>query len=664
MRSRTIRLPDRLRFSSRRRASALILTLIFAGVLAISVGSMLFSVRHLARSTSDKVAFEEAYVVGQSGLAAAKAWLINPDLAVSQLGAAAGLKLAAVTSGALALSHYVRDHREESALLASMDSGQILSFFTPFDSGLGGGGSLDGDRVVLVEFTSPDDRLIKFRNGQSRSSLFDPEDSTARSCVRRLRITTPFRGSGTSAAGPFTADDLRRVSLILEAEAVALSAGSPKTRVLQQKVLLIPGIENTKAPGLAPGAAVTAAGGAGISVGGNSSLSVHWGPGWSTNNIELLDLTLDTDDPIKVLTATGKFFGAGIDTEKEGSDKWLKWQTSGLLTDSRGNPILRDAASTSLTHPTINGVPVTDFFVQILNGDFGPDWSPDKVQLDGDYLWKGAGEWASPFTGEGVLYDPRPEGESAWPLGSGALVQKDPSVAARIDSLIRNDLDYTAWKTYAIANNGYVRPTGSGKDAHFVNNDGQVLYVTPDRTLTTNPEGNARLTNLDQLSMADLIPDSRNTSSIPDRILFIDTVSGTEDGPLGRVVLGSGFFWKGLLFCMADVEASGVKASQSILMKNPDEYAQDPKGDSTGTIQKSCLMDGVLYVAGNYTCTGNGNIYGSLICRGGFTGSGTPDIWFNTRNRFGLFREPVAGVNLHELAELVSCPITENAEYL
>lgn len=52
--------------------------------------------------------------------------------------------------------------------------------------------------------------------------------------------------------------------------------------------------------------------------------------------------------------------------------------------------------------------------------------------------------------------------------------------------------------------------------------------------------------------------------------------------------------------------------------------------DATGALINLDLhFNGVFYCEGTYTGTGNLRVFGSLLMRGGYSGTGSPDIWFN-----------------------------------
>lgn len=623
----------RLQPCNRRKGSALLLSLMLTGVLLVSVTAMLYAVRHTARLTSDRHAFEECFHTATGGLQMVDAWLLRPSMAASHMGGTVGNAVQAITSGTVDMSTDVIVSHNYSA--AKMTPAQILAYYQGTYNGfVAAGTQLADGRRVIYNFPDVNGRIIVFQNdalGDQTASLFDPTASRVRSYISRLRITTPYAASasGMTAAGPWAGETLglRRVSLIIEAEAVALSAGVKKRRIVQQKVLVYPPIEG--APPLSMGHSIVS--GAGIQVQGSSSLNVHWGPAMAKGDLDLLDI-----GPLNVsgksLSAAGKFIGSGI-----GSEYWVKWASSGKLYHKSGG------TRTPVFPATINGVTVNDFFVQLMNGQFtaGTDvWSPSTVNLSGGYNSSNPTLVTNPNNDFApVLYAP-PNG-GTYTIGTGALVQNSPGVASQVDSMIQNTMDYNTWKQFAIKRNGYLRPTvsGGGSVTGYRNANGQTLYVTSSRTLTTYATGNTLLTNIAQISMKPLVSPSGNTAEIADRILFLDTPEGRSDGTKVDVSLGSSdaFFWKGLLYLNANFSTAGGGAFPTILGKNPDQFRNDPEGNN-GTQISNCYMDGALMITGSMSRTGNASVYGTMIATGGYGGSGGPDIYYNSRNGKGLFR--------------------------
>jgi len=657
-------------FKQRNRGSALLITLTMCGIILITTASMLFSVRTMVRSTDDRLAYEECYHAALAGVASAKGWIYNPNYAKAHLGPTLGTKFQHITSGSIELAKDVVTKLTQQASQETLDNistQYITNWWTDIDSSLGTGPLLPGGRRVLYDFTVTGDMLVKMRRDapdMNTQSVYGGDNNDVRSYVSRIRITTPFRN-----ADGFKADNLRQVTLIVEATATTRGVGRPKTRTVQQKLLIVP--EEDSSPVLGPLSGVAFGGGA-ITVQGASSLNVRWAPVWCKGNMQLLQLALT-----KVLdgggnfshflltagTGSSKFIGAGV-TSDGMYEKWLRWQTAGVITDTNGNPTFAPLEAHS-------GKLVKDLFHQLMNtGQTVSTWNPNdgpeatnpqpanlplpditqnQFKLAGGYNWTAtSGQWAHPGTGQGILFDPPNSSNiygSAGDLKS-AFVQKDSSMINKIDNLLDTQLNYTTWKEFAIQKGGYARPvlSNNGSVSYFVNQQGQRLYVTPNKTLTTSSSGNSAFTSIGQLSMYNLVPQGGsatpfNTSKISDRVLFSDTVQGTPNGTKATIETGSNFFWKGLLYLQANLKTTGVGAGQQVLMKNPDEFLQDPTGNTTGAPRGSCYLDGVVYVDGSLDRNGNGCIYGSLMCRGGYGGGGSPDIYYNSRNGRGLFQD-------------------------
>jgi hypothetical protein len=247
-------------------------------------------------------------------------------------------------------------------------------------------------------------------------------------------------------------------------------------------------------------------------------------------------------------------------------------------------------------------------------------------------------------------------GSTYYPPGYGAFVQNSPVVTNEVIDMTSNTLNYTVWKNFAIQRGRYIRP-GSG--SQFVNDNGQLLYVKNDsnaknpRVLTTSPVGATALTNLAQLTMIGMVPSDHNVDVNPklpdgtinpayvsDQVLFIDTPEGRASGTKRDYALNSSdaFFWKGLLYINGNLNTTGGGAFPDIWGKNPDEYAADPYGTSVGHLLVGTYMDGIMAVTGTATKTGNGVVYGTLVALGQVDGGGSPDIYYNTRNKNGLFQ--------------------------
>lgn len=672
---------------TKRNGSVLVLTLILSAVLALAIGAMLLNVRELSRSTSDKIAYEESYHVSLGAVQQVKAWLINPQLAKMQVSDQA-LALQRITSGSLDLVEKAWSEREinnNPDWSLNQSASTAASYYAA--NGLSvGNGIENGARIVIWEWNDPAG-IMSFPKDANPAvtpvvNLLGHGAGDSRAKITKLRVTTPYcktggASSGTTPAGTWVRDNLRQCSLIVEAEAKLYSAnGVEKTRWLQQK-LIIGGeprqttntVETTgsgetqsSAPPLSPGGAIVSGGA--IMVQGSSHMNVWWGPVQVKGDIDILGLTgpqistlPDGKKAITISAASGndKYKGAGV-TDDVGLEKWLRWQCSGALIDKHGN----------LLFPAINGVPVTDFFGQLLNGQFGSQYSIDKLTLSGFSV--------SPDSGLGTYYN-APDKNGVYPTGNGAFVQSSTNVASIVDNTINNDLNYEVWKAYAISKNAYCRPPSSG--SQFVNQDGIKLWVKSDRTLiagSTQPNGAQPFTNLSQVSMSYLVPSNGNTCSIADQVLFVDTKQGTQNGTPTNISLNSSdqFFWKGLLYVNGGVSLSGAGGFQTVFMRSPDDWLAetDPvHNTSHGRLVAGCFLDGILFSTGAISRTGNSSVYGCYVSKTGMSSGGGPYVYYNSRVRGGLFQNPLPdtssaspndGKYLDKLAKrMISGPIRE-----
>jgi hypothetical protein len=251
-------------------------------------------------------------------------------------------------------------------------------------------------------------------------------------------------------------------------------------------------------------------------------------------------------------------------------------------------------------------------------------------------------------------------------------VQQSSWVASTVDSFIQNDMNYNTWKAFAQSKNLYAKPGSGG----FVNANNTPLYYKNDsnnpndHALLAVPNGQqiptnyARFTSLKQITMSGLVPGDHVTMDIPDRILFIDTAEGTPNGTPTNISLGSNddWFWKGLVYINGSLSMQGAGASPTINVKNPTQYAQylaDPVANRTnGYNVASCVCDGILYATGEISRGGNQSVYGTVATKTGMGSGGGPVIYYNSRNKFGLFKDKITTPN-NELAGLISGPICE-----
>src|SRR5688572_22409094 len=123
--------------------SVMILTLVMVGILSAAIGIMLYAVRNLARSSDDRIAYEEAYHVALSGLTLTKSWMSNPSPATQQMNSTVGGKIQKLTSGTIAFAEYCRDNSGTVNTTIVAPSQCISPFFTQYDTSFATGSNLD-----------------------------------------------------------------------------------------------------------------------------------------------------------------------------------------------------------------------------------------------------------------------------------------------------------------------------------------------------------------------------------------------------------------------------------------------------------------------------------------------------------------------------------------
>ncbi|WP_319588761.1 hypothetical protein [uncultured Desulfobulbus sp.] len=123
-----------------------------------------------------------------------------------------------------------------------------------------------------------------------------------------------------------------------------------------------------------------------------------------------------------------------------------------------------------------------------------------------------------------------------------------------------------------------------------------------------------------------------NRDAAPYNLAFIDTVNGQPPAADGSNLAtisaaGTGLGLKGVFWIGANLDANGCGSPPSVTGKDPD--------GATSALDK-IFAEGVLYVAGTASLGGNAGVYGSIVVERGYTGGGTPDIWYNYELKNGL----------------------------
>lgn len=687
-----------------KRGSALVLTLMMAVILAIVIAAMLYGVREFGRSNSDKLAYEENYHAAIGGSEMVKSWLMDPALAKSMLGEDIGGKFKAITTGSIQLTSNVLEHKNDTTWLSGRTTQQIADYYRNADGGSFISSVPteieNGARRVLWEWSGD---LLVYQNDFSTSESSEGRPSGlllsglsgsatgVRSKVTKMRITTPYRtdkssnDSGRTACGDWVKDNLLLVSLIVDTEAKTITQGVEKTRYIQQKLLIAPTTTKTlttsiyqppsDSPPMSPGGSIVAGGA--VTIQGSSQLNVYWGPIQVDGKIDMLEyspVALNSSGKWE-LSIGNKSTGPGIYvTLDDGAvvlEKWLRWQSSNMLYKKQGSNEI--AIFPNMPSQTGN-IPVTDFFAQLMNGSF-------QYYDNVSHTWKnyGAADVAlTPYSGTvktpasfgisvdgglSVYYDALKTG--GYNVGTGGYVQNTAAIGQMVQNTINNDMKYSVWKQYAIQKNGYCKWNSSA--SQFVNATGIKLWVKSDRTLISGnaqPTGTTAFTNLKQISMKPLLPSNGNSYNITDQILFVDTPQGNPVGVSNSGTPGASsspgqaynlnfnssddFFWKGLMYVNGSVNTSGGGAFPTVFMQSPDEFAADPTQSTIGLSGEAkkghhianCYLDGILFADGSVTRTGNASVYGTLVSKHGGNSGGGPSIYYNCRNRFGLFQPP------------------------
>lgn len=127
-----------------------------------------------------------------------------------------------------------------------------------------------------------------------------------------------------------------------------------------------------------------------------------------------------------------------------------------------------------------------------------------------------------------------------------------------------------------------------------------------------------------------------NRDTYPYDLLFIDTTNGqppAADGSNLATISASGnsLGLKGVFWIGANFDGGGVGSPPFVL------DARDPSGNPPPSGQLSQIfLEGVLYSAGTVSMAGNCGVYGSVVAQRGFSGGGTPDVYYNHDLAAGL----------------------------
>jgi hypothetical protein len=130
-------------------------------------------------------------------------------------------------------------------------------------------------------------------------------------------------------------------------------------------------------------------------------------------------------------------------------------------------------------------------------------------------------------------------------------------------------------------------------------------------------------------------------------LLYVD-IGKTDPGcnptvpstPTFSVGGGGGYYTNSNIILNGTFSINGIGGTTNITAQNPDQV----DAGQTGTRTLGVHFNGLLYTTGNFDSSGNPVVYGAVVAEGGFTGSGTPDIWYNKNLANGLPALPQTSV--------------------
>jgi hypothetical protein len=131
-----------------------------------------------------------------------------------------------------------------------------------------------------------------------------------------------------------------------------------------------------------------------------------------------------------------------------------------------------------------------------------------------------------------------------------------------------------------------------------------------------------------------------NDDAIKGDIIFLDYPEGIEPSNFETYdmcqyrINGGPFYTKGILYVCGDLVFGGLGkgSTPEILAQDPDEYALDQEG----THPLLLWHQGIVFTSGEYQPSGKSTVYGAVITRKNYTGSGaTPWIYYDPKLKDG-----------------------------
>lgn len=222
--------------------------------------------------------------------------------------------------------------------------------------------------------------------------------------------------------------------------------------------------------------------------------------------------------------------------------------------------------------------------------------------------------------------------------------------------------DYNEWKRFFIANDlPYYYTTTDGKiwgrERDEASPDyGKTVSKTYSEWFDVSPTSTEYWEMDGLFAFIDSVPvnDLGETITVDGVPLIDDQYYPREPGTADAVMAtishsGGGDHTRGFILAAANLDFSGSgnpPKADVLVDKDGEKYFLNPKEEIPTSNEISALgyngplrisHNGVLYTWGTFNLTGNRVFYGSLIAEGGYSGNGTPDVFYNYRLSTGDF---------------------------
>lgn len=199
------------------------------------------------------------------------------------------------------------------------------------------------------------------------------------------------------------------------------------------------------------------------------------------------------------------------------------------------------------------------------------------------------------------LYDKTADQPGLFPTGDGdwadVFFQNVPGGTLDFPDFLSN---YQEFKDLALANGRYYTTDASG---NIIDDNGNVVSSFIDEFGVASHSGTPH----------DLVFIDNPNGVVPDGSFTLPTINIQGNGA------GNDLGLKGVYYFAVNVDLAGVGTPPTLSMADPDG----------NTASDNIWLNGVLYSAGDIEFTGNPKIFGSVLAENGFSGGGTPDIYYN-----------------------------------